>query len=88
MDLRKGRVRGRLRPRSVAGYAISYAVFAAAMIAGFIRVAQGHRPGLMVVVPLVAASILGVAIGFMDMRAGRVAPPPGFVEVLRRLRRG
>ena len=88
MDLRKGRVHGRLPPRSVAGYAISYAVVAAAMIAGFIRVAQGHRPGIMVVVPLVAASILGVAIGFLDMRAGRVAPPPGFVEVLRRLRRG
>jgi hypothetical protein len=88
MDMRRGRVRGRLPRRSVAGYTVSYAVFVAAMIAGFIQVAQGHRPGLLVVVPLVAASILGVAIGFSDMRAGRVELPPGLVEVLGRLRRG
>jgi hypothetical protein len=88
MDMRRGRVRGRLPRRSVAGYTVSYAVFVAAMIAGFIRVAQVHKPGLLVIVPLVAASILGVAVGFSDMRAGRVELPPGLVEVLRRLRRG
>jgi hypothetical protein len=88
MDVRRGRVRGRLPRRSAAGYAASYGMFVAAMIAGFIRVAQGFRPGLLVVVPLVAASILGVAIGFSDMRAGRVELPPGLVEALRRLRRG
>ena len=88
MNLRRGRVHGRLPRRSVVGYVVGYVVFIAAMVAGFIRVAQGHRPGLMVVVPLVAASILVVAIGFSDIRAGRVEPPPGFGEVLRRLRRG
>jgi hypothetical protein len=63
-------------------------VFVAAVIAGFIRVAQGHRPGLLVIVLLVAASILGVAVGFSDIRAGRVELPPGLVEVLRQLRHG
>jgi hypothetical protein len=72
----------------VVGYAVGYVVFFAAMVAGFIRVAQGHRPGLIVAVPLVAASILVVAIGVANLRAGRVEPPPGFVEVLRRLRHG
>jgi hypothetical protein len=72
----------------VAGYTVSYAVFVAVMIAGFIRVTQGHRLGLLVIVPLVAASVLGVAIGFSDLRAGRVELPPGLVEGLRRLRRG
>jgi hypothetical protein len=67
---------------------VGYALFVAAMVAGFIRVARGHRPGLIVVVPLVGACILVVAIGFSDIRAGRVEPPPGFVEVLGRLRRG
>jgi hypothetical protein len=88
MNQRRGRVHGRLPRRSVVRYAVGYLVFVAAMVAGFIRVAQGHRPGLIVVVPLIAASILVVAIGFSDLRAGRVEPPPGFVEVLRRLRRG
>jgi hypothetical protein len=81
-------VHGRLPRRRVIGYAVGYVVFVAAMVGGFIRLAQGHRPGLIVVVALVAASILVVAIGFSDIRAGRVEPPPGFVEVLRRLWRG
>jgi hypothetical protein len=88
MDLRRGQVHGGLPRRSGVGYVVGYVVFIAAMGAGFIRVAQGHRPGLIVVVPLVAASILVVAIGFSDIRAGRVEPPRGFVEALRRLRRG
>jgi hypothetical protein len=59
-----------------------------AAVAAFVRVAQGHEPGLIVLVLPVAASLLGVAIGFLDVHAGRVELPPGFVAVLRRLRRG
>jgi hypothetical protein len=87
MDLRKGRVLRPLPRWSAVGYAVSYAVWVAAGIAGFVRVAQGHTPGLLIIVVLAASSILGVAIMFLDIRAGRVEPPPGLVEVLRRLRR-
>jgi hypothetical protein len=87
MDLRKGRILRPLPPWSVAGYTVSYAVYFAAGIAAFIRLTQGHRPGLLIAVALAASSILGVAIMFLDVRAGRVELPPGFVEVLRRLRR-
>jgi hypothetical protein len=87
MDLRKGRILRPLPRWSLAGYAVSYAVFGVAMIAGFVRVAQGLTPGLLITVALAASSILGVAIMFLDIRAGRVEPPPGFMEVLRRLRR-
>jgi anti-sigma-K factor RskA len=87
MDLRKGRVLRPLPRWSVAGYAVSYTVWVAAGIALFVRVARGHTPGLLVIVALAASSILGVAIGFLDVRAGRVELPPGFVEMLGRLRR-
>jgi anti-sigma-K factor RskA len=88
MDLGKGRVLRPLPRWSVAGYAVSYAVWVVAGIALFVRVARGHTPGLLVIVALTASSILGVAIGFADLRAGRVELPPGFVDVLRRLPRG
>jgi anti-sigma-K factor RskA len=87
MDLRRDRVLRPLPRWSVAGYAVSYAVWVVAGIAGFVQVAQGHAPGLLVIVALAASSILGVAIGFADVRAGRVELPSGFVELLRRLRR-
>jgi hypothetical protein len=86
MDLRRGRVLRPLPRWSVAGYAVSYAAWVAAGIAGFVRVAQGHTPGLLVIVALAASSILGMAIWFLDIRAGRVELPPGLVEVLRRFR--
>jgi hypothetical protein len=87
MDLRKGRVLRPLPRWSVAGHAVGYAAWVIAGTAGFVRVAQGHTPGLLIIVALAASSILGVAIMFLDVRAGRVELPPGFVEVLRRLRR-
>ena len=87
MDLRMGRAVGRLPPRSVVGYAASWAVYIAAAIVGFARVAQGHEAGLLVILAVVGSSIMGVVIGLLDIRAGRVEPPPGFVEVLRRHRR-
>jgi hypothetical protein len=87
MDLRKGRLLRPLPRWTVAGYAVGFAVWMGAVTAGVIRVAQGHGPGLMITVAVAASSTLGVVIMFLDARAGRVEPPPGFVEVLRRLSR-
>lgn len=78
---------GPLPRRGVVSYSVGYVVYFIAGIGGFIRVVQGHGPGPVVIVSLVASSLLVVAVWWFDIRAGRIESPPGFMEGLRRLRR-
>ena len=50
-----------------------------------IRLAQGHGPGPLVVLLVLLSSLLVGAVGWLKFRAGRIEPPPGFMEGLRRL---
>jgi hypothetical protein len=84
--MEKGRLpRGPLPRRSIMGYTAGYLVFFFAGLIGFIRLAQGYAPGPLVVLSVLLSSLLVGAVGWLDYRAGRIDPPPGFLEGLRRL---
>jgi hypothetical protein len=86
MRIEKGRLpRGPLPRRSVIGYVVGYVTFFVAGISGFVRLAQGHGPGPLAILSVLLASLLVVVVGWSDYRAGRIEPPPGFTEGLRRL---
>ena len=62
------------------GYTAGYLMFFVAGLIGFIRLAQGHGPGPLVVLSVLLSSLLVGAVGWLDFRAGRIEPPPGFME--------
>jgi hypothetical protein len=86
MRMEKGRLpRGPLPRRSIMGYTAGYLMFFVAGLIGFIRLARGHAPGPLVILSVLLSSLLVGAVGWLDYRAGRIEPPPGFMEGLRRL---
>lgn len=86
MPMEMGRLpRGPLPRRGVLGYVVGYALFLVAGISGFIRLAQGRGPAPLVVLGVLLSSLLVGVVGWSDLRAGRIQPPPGFAEGLRRL---
>ena len=86
MPMEMGRLpRGPLPRRSMVGYAVGYALFLVAGVGGFIRLAQGHGPGPLVVLGVLLSPLLVGVIGWSDLRAGRIQLPTGFAEGLRRL---
>jgi hypothetical protein len=86
MRMEKGRLpRGPLPRRSIVGYTAGYLVFFVAGVIGFIRLGQGHGPGPLVILSVLLSSLLVGAVGWLDFLAGRIEPPPGFMEGLGRL---